>query len=408
MLKTTNYVLKKPEGTDVVNVQDFNDNADIIDIELKKLNTSLSDMVYQTAGGTATVLTLTIKGTLVNGYPITFIASANNGGAGTTINGKPLYKPGTTTAPTLIKDKAYTVWYNSASSCFFIKASADGNTIASHVLAGDGFSNDTDTGLIGTMPNRSNGHTTGINKTAGVQSGDGVNYGYILPSTGYYDGSTSWARIAEPDLVAANIMSGKNVFGLTGTATNDAVLDPNFLVQGYSGYDDGVLKSGALPNFIGAWKYATSIITGTQRLHMLMPRGAYDANSGTGVYYDSPDFLASNIISGKNIFGLAGTAGGSTIRVSTVTVPATSTIDVGFQILLAWSGTLNNAGYNNSSSNIVALFPGLTWAYSGSTGVVNRDSQTQTDTTAPQFSFNGSTLTNSYAGSVTFYLLGYN
>lgn len=36
MLLTNNFALKKPEGTDPVDVQDFNDNADIIDAELKK------------------------------------------------------------------------------------------------------------------------------------------------------------------------------------------------------------------------------------------------------------------------------------------------------------------------------------------------------------------------------------
>ena len=35
MQLTTNYKLKKPEGSDVVNVQDFNDNADIIDNTIK-------------------------------------------------------------------------------------------------------------------------------------------------------------------------------------------------------------------------------------------------------------------------------------------------------------------------------------------------------------------------------------
>ncbi|WP_078410297.1 pyocin knob domain-containing protein [Priestia abyssalis] len=38
MQYTGNYNLKKPEGTDVVNIQDFNDNADIIDTQLKSLN----------------------------------------------------------------------------------------------------------------------------------------------------------------------------------------------------------------------------------------------------------------------------------------------------------------------------------------------------------------------------------
>lgn len=36
MLLTSNFGLKKPEATDPVDVQDFNDNADVIDTELKK------------------------------------------------------------------------------------------------------------------------------------------------------------------------------------------------------------------------------------------------------------------------------------------------------------------------------------------------------------------------------------
>lgn len=36
MQYTSNYNLKKPEGSDPVNIQDFNDNADTIDTELKK------------------------------------------------------------------------------------------------------------------------------------------------------------------------------------------------------------------------------------------------------------------------------------------------------------------------------------------------------------------------------------
>ncbi len=44
MKYTGNYNLKKPEGTDTVNIEDFNDNADIIDAELKKLNDAIKDL----------------------------------------------------------------------------------------------------------------------------------------------------------------------------------------------------------------------------------------------------------------------------------------------------------------------------------------------------------------------------
>jgi hypothetical protein len=124
-----------------------------IDASLSENTKQLGDLTYQVATGTATAITLIINKTLANGYPITFIASANNNGNATTINGKKLYKPSTTISPTLIKDKAYTVWYNSTgdsgNGCFFIKASAEGNALAKDVRNTTTFSNDNDTGILG-------------------------------------------------------------------------------------------------------------------------------------------------------------------------------------------------------------------------------------------------------------------
>ena len=145
------------------------------DIE-DKLNKHIDDSLYQEAGGTATAITLSML-TLKNGYSKTFIATANNNGSATTINGKPLYKPGTTTAPNIKEGKAYTVWYNSVSDCFFLQASAEGNVDAEHVLAGYTFSNDDDTGLVGAMPNN-----TGTNKELSL------NETWVIPK-GYHDGN---------------------------------------------------------------------------------------------------------------------------------------------------------------------------------------------------------------------------
>lgn len=44
MKLTSNYSLKKPDGSDVANVQDFNDNSDKIDLELKKVDSSLKEI----------------------------------------------------------------------------------------------------------------------------------------------------------------------------------------------------------------------------------------------------------------------------------------------------------------------------------------------------------------------------
>lgn len=59
MQTTTNYKLKKPEGTDVVDIQNFNDNSDIIDHELKAHATSLSDMKQQQTTNTDNIATNT-------------------------------------------------------------------------------------------------------------------------------------------------------------------------------------------------------------------------------------------------------------------------------------------------------------------------------------------------------------
>ncbi|WP_460269080.1 phage tail protein [Clostridium botulinum] len=120
------------------------ENGQTIDEQLADIAT------YQTSGGTANAISLNLS-TLVNGYATTFIVNKNNNKNATTINGKQLYKPNTTTTPNLVTGKAVSVWYDATKDCFFIKASAEGNAVAKDVLAGKIFSNDDDTGLVGTL-----------------------------------------------------------------------------------------------------------------------------------------------------------------------------------------------------------------------------------------------------------------
>ena len=44
MKLTTNYGLKKPEGSDVVNIDDFNYNADILDSKIKEVSNSVESL----------------------------------------------------------------------------------------------------------------------------------------------------------------------------------------------------------------------------------------------------------------------------------------------------------------------------------------------------------------------------
>jgi len=166
-------------------------------------NTALAGLqIAQTAGGTATAITLTGV-ELTNGYQKTFIISASNSGSATTVNGKPLYKPGGTVAPNLVSGKSASIWYSLAGDCFFYKASAEGTAAAGDVLAGETFSNDDDTGVVGTMTNRG-----AVTITPGTSN--------QAIAAGYHNGSGYVA--GDADLVAGNIVPSVNIFGVVGNA----------------------------------------------------------------------------------------------------------------------------------------------------------------------------------------------
>jgi hypothetical protein len=208
---TRSILIELIEGT-------ISEDIKLINDSITNINSSISDLIYPTATGSSTALIVPMQ-TLANGYAKTFIVSANNNGSATTINGKHLYKPNTTTSPNLIAGKSYTVWYNLTGDCFFIKASAEGDANLSDVLATKKFSNDNDTGLIGLMPN--NGALNSTIATAG-----GI---YTIPL-----GYTSGGIITAPSLATVTSQ---------GTVTNN-----NQLLNGYKCISNGVLYTGNIPS----------------------------------------------------------------------------------------------------------------------------------------------------------------
>ena len=184
------------------------------------LNDKLNDNKYEVAGGTETAITLNMPGTLKDGYWKKFIASKDNGGTPTTINGKSVYKVGTTNPPRFKKDRPYEVYYNSAKNCFFLKASATGTTSADKVLAGETFSTENDTDLVGSMPNK-----------GAVTSSLNCGGSYTIPK-GYHNGNgrvtaNSLSSQTSANANANDIMNGKTAWvngsKLTGTGTIDSL-----------------------------------------------------------------------------------------------------------------------------------------------------------------------------------------
>ena len=307
------------------------------DIE-DKLNKHIDDSLYQEAGGTATAITLSMQ-TLKNGYSKTFIATTNNNGSATTINGKPLYKPGTTTAPSIKEGKAYTVWYNSVSDCFFLQASAEGNVGAEHVLAGYTFSNDDDTGLVGAMPNN-----TGTNKELSL------NETWVIPK-GYHDGNgrvtqnipnngaiNANLNCGESKDIPAGYTNGGRITANSLASQTPANADASTIIAGRNAWVNGNLINGnASVQSLGGKKFAT---------------GSFGDIASNATVTASFGFRPSAIVGYSGSwavlsFIVGSTAGGGLYSVRTAAVCATISLkDDGFLL------------YNTGKGGII---PGLTW-----------------------------------------------
>jgi hypothetical protein len=289
--QTTNYGFNKDAGTDYYSIDKTNANLDLIDSTIKEIDNKAVANKFQTAGGTATAITLT-EMVLEQGNSKTFIVSSDNNSAATTINGKPLYKPGTTTATKLIAGKAVTVWYNGTN--FFIKASAEGDSVVGNVLAGKTFSNDDDTGLTGTMPNNGPVATETVNLTT-----EGAEY--IIPA-GYHSGLRKIKAVIT-GLIASVIKAGVTVGGILGTFTSDATATAAQMLSGAIAYVNGNKITGTIASKT-AQTYNPSTAAQT------IPAGQYlsgaqtvAATTGTAVV---GDVLASKTFNSANGIGLSG------------------------------------------------------------------------------------------------------
>jgi hypothetical protein len=202
----------------------------------------------------------------------------------TTINGKYLYKPNSTVSPKLITGKAYTVWYSSTGDCFFIKASATGNTISSHVLAGDGFSTDYDIDQIGTMP---------INGELNNSLNCGESFNIPL---GYTEGGT----------ITANSLASQTV----ATATSNKILN------GETAWISGIKITGNIPS-----KTAQNYKPTTT--NQVISSGQYISEPQIILGYN--DLISENIVKDKII----GDVVGNVIPALTYTGSCVTTITAG-------------------------------------------------------------------------------
>ena len=187
-------------------------------------NTLDGNRLAPTAGGTGTAITVTAyQFTLTDGCVVSFVASANNSGAATTINvnglgAKSAYKANTANAPTIVSGRMYVFWYSTGGTCFFLRAAATGNATAAHVLTPDTFSNDDNTDVVGTMPNNA-GDVASV--SAHMDAGTVL---HVVPAEGYADGVNDATTVnlatVDADHTAKNIIDLVTDLGVVGTDTS--------------------------------------------------------------------------------------------------------------------------------------------------------------------------------------------
>jgi hypothetical protein len=144
---------------------------------------------------------------------------------------------------------------------------------------------------------------------------------------GYHNGSGTVAT--DVNLVTGNIISGKTIFGVAGKAsvveTSSANATAGQMLSGVTGYVNGALITGNIASKTAQTYYPG---TGTQTI------GAGQYLSGVQTINGDGNLIASNILSGKTIFGVAGSAPNvQVVRGTTAVVAGT---DAYITVSLPW------------------------------------------------------------------------
>ena len=307
MQLSANYSLKLMEGTDNVKRQDFVDNFTSIDIQMKTINDNSYPTVTATGTNAYVGTTDRIK-SLGKGTKLTLFVSYDATGNSTlNLNSygvKNIKDSFGNIVTNLKKDIPYNLCYNGTD--FILQGKGGGGDAdPSQVLNGKKYTNDSGP-QVGTMAN--NG---AVQITPGTTN-------KAIPK-GYHDGNGY--VVGDADLISANIKAGANILGVAGSSTvvdtANAFLDPQYLLQGYSGYDDGVKKDGTMPiwnpSYGDHWETGTTSVgaytygNGANYAYMSIPNKQYVNNINWVCHYE-PYLFPQNIVSGANIFGVVGSA----------------------------------------------------------------------------------------------------
>lgn len=209
----------------------------------------------------------------------------------------------------------------------------------------------TDTGqIVGTMPDNGAVDIT-------IENNDSE---YIIPK-GYHNGLGKVKAILT-NLVASVIKTGTTVGGILGTFTSDATATAAQIMSGQIAYVKGQKVTGTATK-----KAATTYTPGTG--NQTIPSGVI--TTGIQIIKGDTNLIAGNIIKGKSIFGVAGTATISSLggyKLYRQSVSGTITQAMSFE---PWVAIL--LGSTGSSGNRCVYFEGGAYGQTSSFGVAIHD-----------------------------------
>ncbi len=154
--------------------------------------------------------------------------------------------------------------------------------------------------------------------------------------------------IGDKDLVAENIKSGVELFGVNGTYTSDANAVSNQILSGKTAYVNGNKITGNMANKAGATVTASTTTSDATYTYLTIPQaGYYDTTSKVKVENSK---ISSGLLKEKTLLtNRTISPGGSvnvTIPAKTKVVYVTSQYDSNRMILLFWNdGTVVTSGY---------------------------------------------------------------
>ena len=334
MLETNNFGLLKPEKMiDNVDIDVINGNMDIVDKGLV--------LYLGPTSGTAnayTVVSEDIK-SLAEGVAVCVkLHTAASAASTLNINGwgaKAIKKAGGAEV-TNLKASMYTLRYDGTN--FILQGEgASGNATASDLLLNKTAT--TDAGEItGTMPNNGAATAETVNLTT-----EGAEY--TIPK-GYHSGLRK-IKVVISGLIASVIKAGVTVGGVLGTFTSDATATAAQMLAGATAYVNANKVTGTMPS------QGAKVITPSTANQAI----AAGYHNGSGYVVGDPDLIPANILSGKNIFGVAGAVQvGKKFASGTIQSSSGSTLFRSINGDALTFHTITVGGLNFKSSVIIAWF----------------------------------------------------